>query len=175
MLTWDPATIRPQAPVTSADLWTERGREAPRSNVPGYLTTGSAGYARLSATVEVAIGLGVDRVSDTCSCDSQCPLATDCTCIEIILASGVSHCFCECQSIVVTPMVVAADSQINLDVRDATLQKVAGFINQFTDQELLIPVSRLYEKVTLTVSRTTLTQAVSELGLVVAPGNGTRP
>ncbi len=110
----------------------------------------------------------------SCNCDTQCPQATDCTCIEIILSRTAAHCFCECQSIV-HPMIVPEDARVNLDVRRAELGKVASFVSQFTDRELMVPVRRLREKVALDLENVTFAEAVQQLGLVFVPSERIEP
>ena len=108
-------------------------------------------------------------MSTSCNCDNECPLATDCTCIEFILTPTVGHCVCDCQSIVVPLPVIEApeDVRINLDVKGAELYRVAAFVNKFTDKELLIPASRVRDRMTLSLEDVSFTDITEQLGLVV--------
>jgi hypothetical protein len=108
-------------------------------------------------------------MSKSCSCDSQCPLATDCTCIEIVLSGGFGHCFCECQSVVVMLPHLEEEARLNIEVRKAPLAKVAGFVDRFSTRQLLVPADRLRERVSLDLEYVTFAEAKAALGLVTGP------
>ncbi|MEA2252271.1 MAG: hypothetical protein QOG70_2513 [Solirubrobacteraceae bacterium] len=106
-----------------------------------------------------------------CSCDTVCPTAPDCTCIGIITGAGSVRCCCTC-SLTMTPLtreVLKAEDQINLNVRDTELGAVAEFVHQVTNVDILIPVSALRKRVTVSLERVTFADALQEVGLVLGP------
>ena len=109
-----------------------------------------------------------DQTMAGCTCDEQCPHALDCTCIEIILSGGLFHCFCDCHTITTHLKVLPAE-QVSLSIRAAELGKVAAFISQFVDREL-IPASRVRDNVTTEIETSTLGEVIDRLGLVMLPG-----
>jgi hypothetical protein len=107
-----------------------------------------------------------------CTCDNVCPTAPDCTCIAIFTGGGSVRCCCSC-SLTMTPLtpdvVLKAEDQINLNVRDTELGAVAEFVHQVTNVDILIPASALRKRVTVSLERVTFADALQEVGLVLGP------
>ena len=101
-----------------------------------------------------------------CDCDSVCPEAGSCGCINVI-SSGLCRCTCG-PPIVLEPLPLA--EEIDLNTRDLNLAEVAELFRLATDSEILVPASRMHETITVTREKTTIDAALKEFGLI-ATGN----
>lgn len=104
-----------------------------------------------------------------CTCDNVCPTAANCTCIAVIGPTS-TRCCCDCSSTpIALPVVIKAEDEVSVNVRNTELAEVAAFIHRVTDIDLLVPVSRLREQVTVGFGGVTFAEALNELGLALPP------
>ncbi|SRR6266516_73874 len=108
-----------------------------------------------------------------CSCDAICPDAGDCTCIEIFQRTGHHLCNCDCTPFELLLLAPKAEDRVNLDVRNKEVGAVAEFVHRLTGTEVLIPASALRKRVTMSLNDVTFADALSELGLAIAPSQDT--
>ncbi len=103
-----------------------------------------------------------------CDCSSRCPDATDCFCMFIV---STGECGCECSSepIVLPPLPLKADEEVNFNAKNAELGKVAEFLDRASETNVLIPASKLRGRVSVSLEGVSLSDAMEELGLVAGP------
>jgi hypothetical protein len=102
-----------------------------------------------------------------CDCDTVCPGAGQCGCLEIIKPDGSTHCCCDCSP---DPIFLALEpeDEVAFSVRNRELAELAEHVHRVTGAELLIPVTELRKPITTTIERTSFPDAVQRLGLVLA-------
>ncbi len=110
-----------------------------------------------------------------CTCDSICPDAGDCTCIEIFQRTGHHLCNCDCTPFTVLLEAPKAEDRVNLNVRNKEVGAVAEFVHRMTGTDVLIPASALRKRVTMSLQDVTFADALRELGLAIAPSEDTGP
>lgn len=108
----------------------------------------------------------------SCECDSQCPAATQCYCIYTY-DDGVCVCVCD------YPMVQPAfakratkplETMVDLCIKKIALGDLAAVLDGLCDADILVPAARLKTEVSLSVRKTSLADALAQLGLI--PQNG---
>jgi len=102
-----------------------------------------------------------------CDCDHMCAGHPQCMAIWVY---DKDQCWYTCTGAAApptdTPVKRSLDIEINLSVKEATLASIASFIAARVEGELLVPASRLDEKITFSAKKLTLREAVTKLGLV---------
>jgi hypothetical protein len=98
-----------------------------------------------------------------CDCDTECPGSAACTCLFIV-KEGLCVCVCTMETIQL-PVMVAEDDLVNLSVRDADLEEVAGFVQRVTGSEVVAPASNRGGSISASIEEAPFAQALAEVGL----------
>jgi hypothetical protein len=107
---------------------------------------------------------------DTCTCDHECPGET-CGCIFVYDddEGDAGQCDCDCRStIIIHPshlLLLSARVAINTDGMD--LPRLAAFLDQRCEADVLVPEEREREKVSLHMRDSTLADVIEAAGLTV--------
>lgn len=108
----------------------------------------------------------------SCECDSQCPAATQCYCIYTY-DDGICVCVCD------YPMVQPAfakrpakplETMVDLCIKNIELGDLAAALDGISGAGILVPAARLKTQVSLSLRKTSLADALAQLGLVAQNG-----
>ena len=110
-----------------------------------------------------------------CKCATLCPGYDDCACVYVY---EDDHCQCHCEDIdspQTQEQFARFDATINLDIRGASLGKVASLLARVADADLYVPAHRIEEQNNILLEAVPLHAAITQLGLLAVPRSAGRP
>ena len=107
--------------------------------------------------------------SDTCTCESQCPKDDFCSCLFIYEGAegDEGECECDCGIVIHSPPVLPVSARVAIDTKGIDLARLAAFLDQRCEVDVLVPDGREREKVSLYMRDSTLADVIEAAGLTI--------